>query len=77
MLPRFGHRAQPANGAVQAHQLLPRQRLRSLEQLADPFIGGRRLPFFLIRHRQDAQGEDLVDLAPVEQIAGAFGAMRG
>jgi hypothetical protein len=57
---------------VQIHQLFAGQILRPGEQFRDAVIGGGGLALFFIGEGHDAEREDFVDLATVEQIAGAF-----
>src|SRR5215218_11090109 len=60
-------------GAVQSHEFLRRERLTPLQYLPPPRVGGAHLFFLLVREVEDVQDEHLVDLGPVEQVAGALG----
>ena len=66
-------RARTPQGAVQPAELRWGQGLDPFEQGAGMAVGGGHLLLFGIGHRQNAQGQDLVDLGAVEQIAWAFG----
>src|SRR5215210_8561816 len=59
--------------AVQSHEFLRRERLTPLQYLPPPRVGGAHLLFLLVREVEDVQDEHLVDLGPVEQVAGALG----
>src|SRR5215218_10801991 len=59
--------------AVQSHKFLRRERLAPLQYLPPPRVGGAHLFFLLVREVEDVQDEHLVDLGPVEQVAGALG----
>ena len=50
-----------------------RQRLGALEDLARARVGVAHLGLLLVGQREDVQGQQLVDLAAVEQVAGALG----
>src|SRR5215210_8735441 len=60
-------------GSVQPHEFLGRERLTPLQYLPPPRVGGAHLFFLLVREVEDVQDEHLVDLGPVEQVAGALG----
>src|SRR5919107_2600281 len=64
-------------GAVQSHEFLRRERLTPLQYLPPPRVGGAHLFLLLVREVEDVQDEHLVDLGPVEQVAGAFGGDLG
>src|SRR5215210_8847463 len=61
---------------VQLHEPLGRERLTPLQYLPPPRVGGAHLFFLLVREVEDVQDEHLVDLGPVEQVAGALGGDR-
>src|SRR3712207_5041293 len=56
------------DGPVQAHKLLRRERLGSLQDLPRPRVGGAHLLFLLVGEGEDVQDEHLVDLRPVEVV---------
>src|SRR4028118_2291346 len=58
---------------VQPHELLRREGLAPLQDLLPPRVGGTHLLLLLVREVQDVQDEHLVDLGPVEEVAGALG----
>src|SRR5215208_4197399 len=60
-------------GPVQLHKFLRRKRLAPLQDLPCPRIGGPHLLLLFVREGHDVQDEQLVDLGPVEQVAGALG----
>src|SRR5918998_6619251 len=64
-------------GPAQLHEFLGRERLAPLQYLPPPRVGGAHLFFLLVREVEDVQDEHLVDLGPVEQVAGAFGGDLG
>src|SRR5919107_5861490 len=64
-------------GAVQSHEFLRRERLTPLQYLPPPRVGGTHLFFLLVREVEYVQDEHLVDLGPVEQVAGALGSDLG
>src|SRR5918997_2980054 len=66
-----------AEGPVKRHELLRRKGLAPLQDLPSPRVGGAHLVFLLIREVEDVQDEHLVDLGPVEQVAGALGGDLG
>src|SRR5918998_6877595 len=61
------------DGPVQVHKLLRRKGLAPVQDLPRPRVGGAHLFFLLVREGEDVQDEQLVDLTPVEQVAGALG----
>src|SRR5918998_3295231 len=61
-----------AEGPAQLHELLRREGLAPLQYLPSPRIGGAHLFLLLVGEVQDVQDEHLVDLGPVEQVAGAL-----
>ena len=64
---------QLADRAVQAHQLLRRERLGALEDLARARVGRAHLGLLLVGQAEDVEDEHLVDLAAVEEVARALG----
>src|ERR671916_2386323 len=64
-------------GPAQLHELLRREGLASLQDLPPPRVGGTHLFFLLVREVEYVQDEHLVDLGPVEQVAGALGSDLG
>src|SRR5215218_9327397 len=64
-------------GTVQSHEFLRREGLTPLQYLPPPRVGGAHLFFLLVREVEDVQDEHLVDLGPVEQVAGALGCDLG
>src|SRR5918998_492627 len=64
-------------GPVKLHKLLRRKGLAPLQDLPPPRVGGAHLFFLLVREVEDVQDEHLVDLGPVEQVAGALGGDLG
>src|SRR5215211_6438643 len=62
-----------SEGSVQPHELLRREGLAPLQYLPPARVGGAHLFFLLVREVEDVQDEHLVDLGPVEQVAGALG----
>src|SRR5918997_220473 len=65
------------DGPVQAHELLRREGLAPLQDLARPRIGGAHLFFLRVCEAEDVQDEQLVYLSPVEEVAGALGGDLG
>src|SRR5918997_3642399 len=61
-----------SDGSVQVHELLLGKSLGPLQNLARPRVRGTLLFFLLLREGENVQNEQLVDLAPVEQVAGAL-----
>ncbi len=57
---------------MQFHEVSFRQRFGAFEDAAGKSVGVAHFPFFAVRHRLDAQGQQLVDFGSVEEIAGAF-----
>src|SRR5918998_5715832 len=66
-----------AEGPAQLHELLRRERLAPLQYLPPPRVGGAHLFFLLVCEVENVQDEHLVDLGPVEQVAGALGGDLG
>src|SRR5215212_392433 len=64
------------DGPAQLHQLLRRERLAPLEDLTSPRVGGAHL-LLLVREVENVEDEHLVDLCPVEQVAGTLGGDLG
>src|SRR5919107_3298971 len=60
-------------GTVQSHEFLRRERLTPLQYLPPPRVGGAHLLLLLVREVEDVQDEHLIDLGPIEQVAGALG----
>ena len=67
------HQPELADRAVQAHQLLRRERLGALEDLARARVGVAHLGLLLVGQAEDVEHQHLVDLAAVEQVARALG----
>src|SRR5262249_36241012 len=65
-------RPQAAHRSVKAQELIASQGLGALEQSASPGVCGKHLLLLLVRHGQDAQGQDLVDLHGVEEVTGTL-----
>ena len=65
-------RAQGAHRAVQAREHLLGKGVDPVHDRLRPRVGGPRLALLLIGEGQRAEREDLVDLARVEQVTGAF-----
>src|SRR3712207_4596869 len=66
-----------ADGPVQAHELLRRERLATLQDLARPRIGGAHLLLLRVREAEDVQDEQLIYLPTVEEVARALGGDLG
>src|ERR671916_1107030 len=64
-------------GPAQLHKLLRRERLAPLQYLPPPRVRGAHLFFLLVCEVENVQYEHLVDLGPVEQVAGALGGDLG
>src|SRR5215210_7602297 len=65
------------DGPVQVHKLLRRKRLGPLQDLPRPRVGGAHLLFLLVRKGENVEDEHLINLRPVEQVAGALGGDLG
>ena len=61
-----------AHGAVHFEELFLVEIFGALENFAGLEIDVAHLVFLLVGHGHDAEGENLVDFAPVEEGAGAF-----
>jgi len=57
---------------MKLHKLFRWHRHRALQDLAGPLIRVPDLLLFFISQRHDPQRKDLVDLSPIEQVAGTF-----
>ena len=64
---------QLADRAVQAHELLRRERLGALEDLARARVRRAHLRLLLVGQAEDVEDQHLVDLAAVEEVARALG----
>src|SRR4029077_13540845 len=63
---------QLANGAVELHHLVLRHVLGALEHGPGAGVGGAHLLLLRVGEGEDAEGEQLVDLARVEEVARAL-----
>ena len=61
-----------AHRAMEPGHVGRRQGLGAFEQGAGLLLDAAHLALLLVGHRQDAQGEDLVDLGAVEEVARAL-----
>jgi hypothetical protein len=66
-------RPEAADRPVQPHELLVGQGFGALEQGSRAVVDVAHRPLLVIGQGEDAEGEDLVDLGGVEQVAGALG----
>ena len=67
--PRPGSRREGAHGAVQPLHDLGRHGVGAADDLARPCVGAAGLALLLVGERHDPQGENLVDLGRVAEIA--------
>src|SRR5579863_5377081 len=62
-----------ADGAMEFHELLGGHSVSSVENLAGAVIGLANFALLFVGESHDSQGENLVDLGSVKEVACAFG----